>query len=113
MKETRSELEQEDKRMKGLPQHTSVMNQTENEMIRTDVISFGEENIREGIGKETTVKGVGDLTLGSGSDLVMERTYEVTTKIHGEEPATVQAKDGGAKRDIKQVMPLADHCLIR
>ena len=111
MKETRSELEQEDKRMKELQQHT--MNQTENEMIRTDVISFGEENIREGIGKETTVKGVGDLTLASGSDLAMERTYEVTTKLHGEEPATVQAKDGGAKKDIKQMMPMTDYCVTR
>ena len=69
-------------------------------MIRTDVISFGEENIREGIGKETTVKGVGDLTLSSGLELVMERTYDATTKRHGEEPATGQAKDGGAKKDI-------------
>ena len=50
------------------------------------------------------MKGVGDLTLSSGLEPAMERTNDATAKRHGEELATGQVKDGGAKKDIKMML---------
>ena len=103
-KETCNRLEHEDKRMKGLGRDMNHMYQTENEMVKTGGADVGEKNIREGTGKETIVKGVGDLTLSSGLELVMERTNEATAQRQGKELATDQVKDGGAKKDIKMML---------
>ena len=57
------------------------------------MISFVEENIREGTGKKTTVAEVGDLVLVKASDFAKRGTYGVIMEIHGEESATVHTKD--------------------
>ena len=73
-------------------------------MVKTGGADVEEKNIRERTGKETIVKGVGDLTLSSGLELVMERTNEATAQRQGKELATDQVKDGGAKKDIKMML---------
>ena len=105
VEETCSKSEQQEKRMKESPQYHDVINQAENEMLRANLTSFVEENIREGTGKKTTVAEVGDLVLVKASDFAKRGTYGVITEIHGEESATVHTKDGDIKRAIRQVMP--------
>ena len=111
-KETCNRPEHVDKRMKGLGRDMNHMHQIENEVVKTGGADVGEEIIQEGTGKETIVKGVGDLTLSSGLEPAMERTNGGTAKRHNEEPTTDQGKDGGAKKNVR-IMSKTDYGATR
>ena len=111
--ETTSKLGELDKMMRGLAQYYSVVNHMQNEMLRTNLISFVKGNIKEGTGKKTIVAQEGDLVLIKASDFTKRGIYGVISQIDSEGTATMRTKEGEMKRAISQLCPLAGSHLMK
>ena len=105
-----NKLGQLDMMMRVPPQYYAVRNHTRSEMSRASGISFEDENIRKGTGKETMGPEIGYLVLVKSSDFTKRG---MITEIHGEGAATVHTEDGDTKRGIGRLRPPTGNRLSR